>query len=141
MMCLLWVVRVVQLYALLPPSSLDQIAPGSNVTIQVEASDPDGQVVAWRWNFGDGSTATTANPSHTYSTTGTYTVSLMVSDNDNATSTPFSKSVTVSDSTGSICSGINEYPVGIGSYVGGSQVQNSGSLYQCKPFPYEGWCN
>ncbi len=105
------------------------------------SSDSDGQVVAWSWNFGDGSTATTANPSHTYSTAGTYTVSLIVTDNDNATSTPVSKSVTVSDSTGSNCSGINEYPVGIGSYVGGSQVQNNGSLYHCKPFPYEGWCN
>jgi hypothetical protein len=28
-----------------------------------------------------------------------------------------------------------------GGYVAGSQVQNAGEIYQCKPYPYSGWCN
>ncbi len=28
-----------------------------------------------------------------------------------------------------------------GGYSGGDQVENNGVRYECKPFPYEGWCN
>jgi PKD repeat protein len=51
------------------------------------ASDPDGQVVAFSWNFGDGQTASQASVSHTYQTAGTYTASLTVTDNQGATAT------------------------------------------------------
>ncbi len=27
------------------------------------------------------------------------------------------------------------------SYMGGNRVQNDGSIYSCKPWPYSGWCN
>ncbi|MEE8297945.1 MAG: lytic polysaccharide monooxygenase [Thermodesulfobacteriota bacterium] len=34
------------------------------------------------------------------------------------------------------------YPDGIGSYVGGTVVQGTdGKRYDCKPFPFSGWCN
>ncbi len=34
------------------------------------------------------------------------------------------------------------YPDGIGTYQPGTVVQGStGNLYQCKPFPFSGWCN
>ncbi|MCZ6864066.1 MAG: lytic polysaccharide monooxygenase [Candidatus Dadabacteria bacterium] len=34
------------------------------------------------------------------------------------------------------------YPHGIGSYVGGTVVQGTdGKRYECKPFPFSGWCN
>ncbi|WP_444996936.1 glycosyl hydrolase family 18 protein [Aliikangiella sp. IMCC44359] len=109
-------------------------------TFTDRSTDHDGTVTAWSWDFGDGSSATTANPSHTYAKAGTYTVTLTVTDNKGANSQPASESVKVGDSTGS-CDGIPQYPDGIGSYVGGTQIQNGGVLYQCKPFPYEGWCN
>jgi hypothetical protein len=38
------------------------------------------------------------------------------------------------------CSGIPQY-VENGGYVDGSKVQNAGSKYECKPYPYSGWCN
>lgn len=28
-----------------------------------------------------------------------------------------------------------------GGYSGGDQVENNGVKYECKPFPFEGWCN
>src|SRR6266542_2262031 len=28
----------------------------------------------------------------------------------------------------------------IKTYSGGDRVQNNGSAYECKPFPYSGWC-
>jgi PKD repeat protein len=51
------------------------------------ASDPDGQVVAFSWNFGDGQTSTSPSMSHTYQSAGTYTASLTVTDNRGATAT------------------------------------------------------
>ena len=35
-----------------------------------------------------------------------------------------------------------EYPDGIGTYQPGTVVRGTtGTLYQCKPFPFSGWCN
>src|SRR5437870_1237296 len=59
------------------------------------SSDPDGSIAGYSWTFGDGGTATAQNPSHTYGTGGSYTVTLTVSDNQGATSSPVSKTVTV----------------------------------------------
>jgi hypothetical protein len=37
---------------------------------------------------------------------------------------------------------IRTYPTGIGSYGPGTNVHGTnGLLYQCRPFPYSGWCN
>lgn len=38
------------------------------------------------------------------------------------------------------CSGIADYQENSG-YVAGSKVKNAGRQYECKPFPYSGWCN
>ena len=51
------------------------------------ASDPDGQVVAYSWNFGNGQTSTLQSASCTYQSAGTYTASLTVTDNQGATAT------------------------------------------------------
>jgi hypothetical protein len=37
------------------------------------------------------------------------------------------------------CSGLPGWVVGT-SYAGGAQVQEGGNAYQCKPWPYNGWC-
>ncbi|TQV86554.1 glycosyl hydrolase family 18 protein [Aliikangiella coralliicola] len=123
-----------------PTADFDTAIDGLTVSFTDMSSDSDGQVVSRQWNFGDGSNSTDTNPTHTYAA-GTYTVTLTVTDDDGDASTPVTKTVTVSDSTGGQCDGIDDYPVGHGSYAGGSQVQNNGDLYECKPFPYEGWCN
>src|SRR5204862_5675323 len=60
------------------------------------SSDPDGSIASYSWTFGDGATSTLQNPSHTYAAGGSYTVTLTVTDNQGASSTPFSRSVTVS---------------------------------------------
>ena len=60
------------------------------------SNDPDGSIASYSWTFGDGGTATAQNPSHSYGAGGSYTVTLRVTDNVGATSTPTSKTVTVS---------------------------------------------
>jgi GH18 family chitinase len=38
------------------------------------------------------------------------------------------------------CTNINSY-IENGGYVAGSVVEKDGKQYECKPFPYSGWCN
>lgn len=61
------------------------------------SSDADGTIASWKWSFGDGTTSTEQNPSHRFSDDGTYEVSLIVTDNDKAASTPFTKTITVTN--------------------------------------------
>src|SRR5256712_166616 len=68
---------------------------GLSCSFTSTSSDPDGSIAGYSWTFGDGGTATAQNPSHTYGTGGSYTVTLRVTDNQGATSSPVSKTVTV----------------------------------------------
>jgi aryl-phospho-beta-D-glucosidase BglC (GH1 family) len=46
---------------------------------------------------------------------------------------------TTQNTSGNSCAGIPQFVQG-GSYVDGSEVQNAGGKYKCKPWPYTGWC-
>ena len=59
------------------------------------SSDPDGSIASYSWTFGDGSSSTAQNPSHTFAAGGSYTVTLTVTDNQGATSSPASRTVSV----------------------------------------------
>ena len=54
-----------------------------------------GLPASWQWDFGDGATSTLKSPIHTYPNSGTYTVTLVAS-NGKGSSTPATKTVTVS---------------------------------------------
>ncbi|MFA6495465.1 MAG: PKD domain-containing protein, partial [Candidatus Paceibacterota bacterium] len=63
-----------------------------------ESYDSDGTIALYEWNFGDGviATSTTASTtSHAYGTLGAYTATLVVTDNEGATSTPATKTITI----------------------------------------------
>ncbi len=100
------------------------------------SNDPDGSITSYSWDFGDGATSTQNNPDHSYSTSGVFTVTLQVSDDAGSTASA-TATVTIADPNG--CTAAH-YTQG-GGYVAGSQVQNNGTLYECKPFPFSGWCN
>ncbi len=53
----------------------------------------------------------------------------------------FSNSITVTRNP--VDSGDCDEPVYVenGGYIAGSQVQNNGNVYECKPYPFSGWCN
>jgi hypothetical protein len=48
--------------------------------------------------------------------------------------------ITVTGGTTGGCTGVAQY-VENGGYVAGSNVKNAGNRYECKPYPYSGWCN
>src|SRR5213594_806111 len=78
-----------------PTANFTFSCSGLSCSFTSTSSDPDGSVASYSWTFGDGGTATAQNPSHTYGTGGSYTVTLRVTDNQGATSSPVSKTVTV----------------------------------------------
>jgi len=78
-----------------PTANFTFSCSGLSCSFTSTSSDPDGSIAGYSWTFGDGGTATAQNPSHTYGTGGSYTVTLTVSDNQGATSSPVSKTVTV----------------------------------------------
>jgi chitinase len=133
-----------------PPPSVSLTAPANGttytapatVTLQASASD-NGSVA--KVEFFQGSVKLGEDTSSPYSYTwsnagaGSYILTARATDNQGATATSSNVSITINGSSGS-CSGIAPY-VENGGYAAGSMVQNQGSQYECKPYPYSGWCN
>jgi len=72
---------------------------GETVTVEAEASDPDGSIAAYEWDFGDGSTATGRTAATTYDAADDYAVALTVTDDDGATDTA-TRTITVEPDEG-----------------------------------------
>ena len=74
----------------LPPQVVAAAQPSSGeapltVNFSAQASDPDGQVVAFHWQFGDGQEDDRAECTHSYQQPGSYVARLEVTDDDGAT--------------------------------------------------------
>jgi chitinase len=126
-----------------PANNATFTAPAS-ITINANAADTSPGTVA-KVDFYNGSTLLGTDTSSPYSfswtsvAAGTYTLTTKATDNQGAVGTSAAITVTVSGSTGT-CGGKPQYVENSG-YVAGSQVKNVGNVYECKPYPYTGWCN
>ena len=115
----------------------------ANITISGNASDSDGSIS--KVEFYNGATSLGTDNTSPYSiswnnvATGAYTITAMATDDKGATT--MSGGVTITVSSGSDCGGLPAYPTGRGSYKGGDRVSNIGNIYECKPWPYDGWAN
>jgi chitinase len=124
-----------------PANNATFTAPAT-INITANASDPGGSVT--KVEFFNGSTLLSTDTSSPYSfswtgvAAGSYQLTAKATDNAGGTGTSSIVNVTVSGSNG--CSSIPQY-VENGGYVAGSIVKNAGNQYECKPFPYTGWCN
>lgn len=121
---------------------------GAQVSLSAEGStDADGNKLTYTWRSQDGQTVTgedkavvtfTAPES---ATAQQVEVSLTVSDCELSSTTSYllnvkAKAATPSDSDASYAAWSAS-----GKYSAGDIVNNHGKLFQCKPFPYSGWCN
>jgi hypothetical protein len=117
---------------------------GANIVIPVFASDADGIVA--KVDFYNGTTllgtSTTAPFTFTWNNVaaGTYAITAKATDDLGVSTTSNAVTVTVNGNTGG-CTNIPVYSASNPNYVAGSVVQNVGHSYQCKPYPYSGWCN
>lgn len=121
---------------------------GALVSLSAEGStDADGNKLTYTWRSQDGQTVTgedkavvtfTAPES---ATAQQVEVSLTVSDGELSSTTSYllnvkAKAATPSDDDASYAAWSAN-----GKYSAGDIVNNHGKLFQCKPFPYSGWCN
>jgi hypothetical protein len=118
-------------------------APAS-ITVSANASDADGSIS--KVEFYHGGTLIGTEYTSPYSlawknvAAGSYSLTAKAYDNKGAVTTSGSVSITVKTVTSGGCSGVPQYVEG-SQYVAGSKVQNVGKQYQCKPYPYTGWCS
>ncbi len=127
-----------------PANNTNVNAPAS-ISIAATAADADGTIS--KVEFYNGTTLLGTDVSAPYSYTwtnvaaGTYTITAKATDNNGAAVNSGAATVKVNTVVVSNpCSGIATYAEN-GNYVAGSKTQNAGSQYQCKPYPYSGWCN
>ncbi|QJQ17978.1 glycoside hydrolase family 19 protein [Enterobacter hormaechei] len=124
------------------------VEAGAQVSLSAEGStDPDGNTLTYTWRSRDGQTVTgqdkavvtfTAPES---ATAQQYEVSLTVSDGELSSTTSYLLNVKAKAATPS--GEDTSYPAWSANskYNAGDIVNNHGKLFQCKPFPYSGWCN
>jgi hypothetical protein len=126
-----------------PTNGQNFVTPAS-LTIVANATDADGSVS--KVEFFNGVTKIGEDLTSPYSLTytinaaGSYTITAKATDNSGAITTSAAVSVNVTATTSDACATTPQF-VENGGYVAGSIVKNAGSKYQCKPYPYSGWCN
>lgn len=125
-----------------------QAAAGATVVLSGQSSsDPEQQPLAYRWTLPAGATAAAVDG-----------VNLEAALPKPSADTPLKFTLTVTDAGGlSHSATLNLLVKGTGggttqpggsypaykagtAYKAGDRVSNGGSAYECKPFPYSGWC-
>jgi hypothetical protein len=130
--------------SLTSPANNSSVDVPASITINANAADADGTIS--KVEFFNGSSLLGSDLSSPYSyvwnnlAAGNYTITAKATDNSNAVTTSASVTITVKTVNNNTCSGVAQYTENAG-YVAGSKVQNAGSSYQCKPYPFTGWCN
>ncbi len=134
-----------------PPPTVSIISPtngsthitGQSISITAIASDANGTVTKVAFYVDASLIGEDTNAPYTIdwiATEGVHSLTAIATDNDGATTTSSAISVTVENDGGGGNCDAPQYTEG-GGYVEGSQVQNDGNLYECKPWPFTGWCN
>lgn len=127
------------------------VEAGAQVSLSAEGStDEDGNKLTYTWRSQDGQTVTGDDKAVVTftapeaATAQQYEVSLTVSDGELSNSTTYLLNVKAKEAAPSQDEGTSgDYAAWSANskYKAGDIVNNHGKLFQCKPFPYSGWCN
>ena len=126
-----------------PANGASYNAPAS-IVITANASDADGSIS--KVEFYNGATKIGEDATAPYAYTlinagaGTYVISVKAIDNLGSVTASGSVSVTVVAVATDACTSLPTYAENAG-YVAGSKVKIGGKQYECKEWPYSGWCN
>ena len=131
--------------ALTSPTNGTVFAAGDDVTIAATAADSDGTITQVEFFAGNESLGTINQSPYNIVwqnvAAGTYQLVAVATDDNGADTKSDSIGIIVSGGSPGLCADLLDYPAGIGSYTFGQKVQNNGSIYEVKPFPYGGWAN
>ncbi len=127
------------------PVNNSSVNAPATIAITATAADADGSIAKVEFYNGTTLLGTDITSPYSYTWTsvaaGTYSISAKATDNSGATATSAAASVKVNTVVVSNpCSSLPVYKEN-GGYAAGGKVQNAGKQYQCKPYPYSGWCN
>ncbi|MEG5491154.1 glycoside hydrolase family 19 protein [Enterobacter kobei] len=126
------------------------VEAGAHVSLSAEGStDADGNALTYTWRSQDGQTVTgqdkavvtfTAPES---ATAQQIEISLTVSDGELSSTTSYMLNVKAKAAPSQDEGTSGDYAAWSANskYKAGDIVNNHGKLFQCKPFPYSGWCN
>lgn len=123
------------------------VKAGATVSLSAEASsDEDGDALTYTWKSQDGQTlsgkdkAVITFKAPESSTAGQYPVTLTVNDGELESTVTYNLNVKATEQSGGET---GAYPTWTSKtkWKAGDIVSNGGKLFQCKPFPYSGWCN
>ncbi|MCD1124972.1 PKD domain-containing protein [Jinshanibacter sp. LJY008] len=131
-----------------------QVQSGSQVVITATATDPDstGSQLTWSWTIPSELTQVTGQGTNTLTITApsvttvkSYQLTARVIDQNNlsATANTALQVNPVAEPTPAPSGDYQYvYPKDISKYTAGTRVLGKdGSIYECKPFPYSGWCS
>ncbi|MEW7291502.1 glycosyl hydrolase family 8 [Aquimarina sp. 2304DJ70-9] len=127
------------------PTNGQTFTEGDTVTINATASDIDGTITKVEFYDGNILLATDATIPYAFNwntaSVGNHVITAKAFDDDGDTTVSTAVTITVNTSgTGTGNCDVAPY-IEDGGYVEGSQVQNNGNVYECKPYPFSGWCN
>ncbi|MEO9967239.1 MAG: glycosyl hydrolase family 18 protein [Reichenbachiella sp.] len=117
------------------------ITEGTIVSIEADASDSDGTVTKVEFFVAGSKVGEDLSSPYSFdwiSSEGSFALTAVATDNENASTTSAGINISVTGDVGT-CDA-PQYQEG-GGYVAGSEVQNGGKKYQCKDYPFSGWCN
>ncbi|WP_437749571.1 glycoside hydrolase family 19 protein [Enterobacter mori] len=127
------------------------VEAGAQVSLSAEGStDEDGNKLTYTWRSQDGQTVTGDDKAVVTftapeaATAQQYEISLTVSDGELSSTTSYLLNVKAKEAAPSKDEGTSgDYAAWSANskYKAGDIVNNHGKLFQCKPFPYSGWCN
>ncbi|MBC7487050.1 MAG: T9SS type A sorting domain-containing protein [Cytophagaceae bacterium] len=130
--------------ALTSPSSNQSYTTPASISITANATDADGSIGKVEFYNGSQKLGEDASAPYTYNWTnvgaGDYTITAKAYDNLGAVTTTSSVAVSAVNVVSDLCSGLGTYSENNG-YVPGSKVKNNGRRFECKEYPYSGWCN
>jgi len=125
-----------------PLNSATFTAPAT-IALAATASDADGTITQVDFYAGSTLLGTDTSSPYTYNWTnvssGNYILTARATDNGGAVTTSATVTITVNAGGGN-CATVPQYAEN-GGYSAGSIVKNAGAQYECKPWPYSGWCN
>lgn len=110
-----------------------------------KSSDPDGDKLSFKWSVPNGISAQPNGATLNFKAPAltadqTFEFAVTVSDGKLASTAKHAVRVKAQDNGGGEGGQHPQYQAGT-QYQAGDIVSNLGKLYQCKPFPYSGWCS
>jgi hypothetical protein len=129
--------------SIISPANNQTFAGPVSIDILASASDADGIASVEYFKNGESLAVRTTSPYLFYwinVTAGVYEITAKATDNTGLSTTSLPIKITVTGPADG-CTTISQYVSTGVVYNAGNRVKNGGSQYECKPWPFSGWCS